>query len=227
MLVSVQQWRVEIGTFSCRYILRYPQNCNFFMKDKTVVVGFAFGFMLNFFVILYFCYILLTHGDIEVNPGPKKNSSTSFSFCHWNLNSLIAHNYIKLSSLQAYNSVYKHDVICLSETYLDNSVSSDESDLNFPGYKLVRADYPRNFKRGGVCIYFKESLSICFLDVLDECLLCELSYKNKKCFIATLYRSPSQSREEFEKFLSNFEVLIKAISNQKDAISIIMGDLNA
>ena len=168
----------------------------------------------------------MTHGDIEVNPGPKRNCSTSFSFCHWNLNSLMAHNYVKPSSLQACNSVYKHDVICLSETYLDNSVSSDESDLNFPGYKLVRADYPGNVKRGGgVCIYFKGSLSIRFLDVpsnLDECLLCELSYTNKKYFIATLYRSPSQSREKFEKFLSNFEVLIKAISNQKDAVSIII-----
>ena len=92
--------------------------------------------------------------------------------------------------------------------------------MNFPGYKLVRADYPKNVKRGGVCICFKESLSIRLVDVpsnLDKCLLCELSYKNKKCVIATLYRSPSQSREEFEKFLSNFEVLIKAISNQKDA----------
>ena len=117
-----------------------------------------------------------------------------------------------------HNNVYKHDVICLSETYLDNSVLSDESDWNFLDYKLVRADYPGNVKRGGVCIYFKESLSIRFLDVpsnLNECLLCELSYKNKKCFIATLYRSPSQSREEFEKFLDNFEVLIKSISNQK------------
>ena len=159
---------------------------------------------------------MLTHGDIEVNPGPKKNCSTSFSFCHWNLNSLTVHNYVKLSSLQVYNSVYKHDVICLSETYLDNSVLSDESDLDFPGSKLVRNDYPGNVKRGGVYIYFKDSLSICFLDVpsnLDECLLCELSYKNKKCFITTLYRSFSQSKEEFEKFLSNFEVLIKAILN--------------
>ena len=193
------------------------------MKGKTVVVGFAFGFLLDFFVVLYFCYILLTHGDIEVNPGPKKNCSTSFSFCNWNLNSLTAHNYVKLSSLKAYNSVYKHDVICLSEIYLDNSVLSDESDLNFPGY-------PENVKRGGVCIYFKECLSIRFLDVpsnLDECLLFELSYRKKKCFIATLYRSPSQAREEFEKFLSNFEVLIKAIFNQEDAISIIMCDFNA
>ena len=154
----------------------------------------------------------MTHGDIEVNLGPKNNCSTSFSFCHWTLNSLIAHNYVKLSSLQGYNSVYKHDVICLSETYFDNSVPSDESDLNFPGYKLVRDDYRRNVKRGGICIYFKEPLSIRFLDVpsnLDECLLCELSCKNKKCFIATLYHSHSQSREEFEKFLSNFEFLRK------------------
>ena len=94
----------------------------------------------------------MTLGDIEVNPEPKKNCSTSFSFCHWKLNSLTAHNYVKLSSLQAYNSVYKHDVICLSETYLGNSVLSDESDLNFRGYKLVRTDHSRNIKRRGVCI---------------------------------------------------------------------------
>ena len=105
MPVSVQQWRVEIGTFSCRYILRYPQNGNFFIKGKPVVVEFAFGFLLNFFVILYFNYILLTRRDIEVNSGPKKNCSTSFSLCHWNLNSLTAHNCVKLSLLQAYNSV--------------------------------------------------------------------------------------------------------------------------
>ena len=30
-------------------------------------------------------------------------------------------------------------------------------------------------------------------------------------------------RERFEKFLTNFEVLIKTLSNQKDAIAIIMG----
>ena len=119
--------------------------------------------------------------------------------------------------------MFTNNVICFSETYLDNSVLPDESDLNFPGYKLVRADYPGNVKRGGVCINFKESLSIHFLDVpsnLDECLLFELSYKNKKCFIATLYHSPSQSRDKFEKSLSNFEILIK------DTISMIMGDFN-
>ena len=92
---------------------------------------------------------------------------------------------------------------------------SNESDFNFLGYKLVRTEYPENVKRGGVCFYF--------LDVpsnLDECLLCELSYKNKKCVIATLY--PHLANQE--KSLKNF--FLKTTSNQKDAIAIIMGDFN-
>ena len=110
--VKVQQWRVEIRTFNYRYILRHHQSCNFFIKGKTVIVGFdfAFSFFGFFFVILCFCYILLSHGDTEVNPGPK-NCSTCFSVCQMNLNDLTAHNYVKSSSLQACNSVYKQDVI--------------------------------------------------------------------------------------------------------------------
>ena len=35
---------------------------------------------------------LLQHADIETNPGPRGKYSQYFSFCHWNLNSLPAHN---------------------------------------------------------------------------------------------------------------------------------------
>ena len=31
-------------------------------------------------------------------------------------------------------------------------------------YSLVRADHPSNLKRGGVCIYYKESLGVCIID---------------------------------------------------------------
>ena len=44
------------------------------MKDKTVVAGFYFRVCVNFFlIILYFCYVFLTDGDIEVNPEPRKS----------------------------------------------------------------------------------------------------------------------------------------------------------
>ena len=37
-------------------------------------------------------------------------------------------------------------------------------------------------KRGGVCIYYKESLAVCLVDItsLLECLVCELAIQNKK-----------------------------------------------
>ena len=34
-------------------------------------------------------------GDVQLNPGPKNESDVNFSTCHWNLNSIAAHNYAK------------------------------------------------------------------------------------------------------------------------------------
>ena len=88
----------------------------------------------------------------------QRNLKNSLSVCHWNLNSLSAHNFSKLTQMKAYISMYKHDFICLSETYLDSS--SSDSLLEIDGYVIVRADLPNNIKRGGVCIYYKEPLPV-------------------------------------------------------------------
>ena len=48
-----------------------------------------------------------------MNPGPRPNPCHSFSICHWNLNSLTAHNYLKVSLLQAYVAIKKFDVVYL------------------------------------------------------------------------------------------------------------------
>ena len=55
-------------------------------------------------------------GEIETNPGPN-NETKSISICHWNLNGISTQNFIKLSMLEADNSIYDYDIICLSETY--------------------------------------------------------------------------------------------------------------
>ena len=62
---------------------------------------------------------------------------------------------LKLFSTVAYNSIYKYDFICISETYLDSSVQSDNRDISINGYNLIRADHPSSNKRGGVCIYYR------------------------------------------------------------------------
>ena len=69
--------------------------------------------MLNSF-IQYF--LLIKCGDIETNQGPF-NDKKSLSICHWNLNGISKHNYVKLSMLEAYNALHNYDIICISETF--------------------------------------------------------------------------------------------------------------
>ena len=46
-------------------------------------------------------------------------------------------------------------------------------------------------------------------------------------YITLIYRSPSQSSEEFDKFLSNFELLLDYIANRNLFVSRIIRDSNA
>ena len=100
-------------------------------------------------------YILLCR-DVEWNPGPRLNSSKCFSICHWNLTT--SHSFIKVSLLLAYNAIYNFDIICLSESYLNSQILSNNDKLGIPGY-MLRADQPSDNRRGEVCIYYKESLT--------------------------------------------------------------------
>ena len=75
---------------------------------------------LSFFVIVtkiwiatwLYSVLLLLGGDVELNPGPKQSSINAFSICHWNLNSLSAHNYAKIFLLKAYIAIHRFDIIC-------------------------------------------------------------------------------------------------------------------
>ena len=110
--------------------------------------------------------IISLSGDIEINPGPKLNAlNRCFSICHWNLNSISAHMFTKVSLLSAYSSVHKFDIICLSETYLNSETPSDDKNLKIGRYNLVREDHPSNSKRGGVCVYYKSSLPFKVINV--------------------------------------------------------------
>ena len=111
-------------------------------------------------------FLFLIHGDIKYQD--QRIAVPGFLF----VNVIYIAWQRKVTSNLHY---YKHTtvfintmlLICLSETYLDNSVLSEESDLDIPGYKMVKDYYPGNGKRGRVCIYFKESLSTRLLDVFS------------------------------------------------------------
>ena len=117
---------------------------NFTSNQSDRFITLRFFKNTKYILILYFnlfcCLFLRHHGDIEVNSGLS-------IFCRWNVNSLAAHDYKKVSLLDAYNAIHHYDLICASETYLDSSISNDKKDISVKGYSLVRADHLSNTKR--------------------------------------------------------------------------------
>ena len=96
-------------------------------------------------------------GDIEMNTGPKPSSCNKFSICHWNLNIISSDNFIQL---RAYISIHNFNILCLSETYLDTTIFSNNSNLTIPGYHLCRGNHSFNVKCRGICIYYKNLLPL-------------------------------------------------------------------
>ena len=123
--------------------------------------------------------------------------------------------------------MYKHDFICLSETYLDSPIP--DSLLEIDGYNLVGVDHPNNIKRSGVCIYYKESLAVRVISLPDfkEALLLEMTDNNKKIIVSVIYRYRNHNNPEFDSFLSNLEQLLRDISKYKRTVSVITADFNA
>ena len=92
---------------------------------------------------------------------------------------------------------------------------------------MMRADHPSNTKRGGVCLYYKEHLPIIRRDDisnLQECLVTEITVKNKRCFLSCLHRSPSQNHEQIQSICDSLDILMNNINSLSQAISIIIGD---
>ena len=100
------------------------------MSSRTYVFLSIIIIHISDIVTAFWRYIsvilLLLSGDIETNPSPDPGYLSIFSFCHSHLKSIAAHKFIKMSLLQAYNAINRFDIICLSETYLDNSYHTDD-----------------------------------------------------------------------------------------------------
>ena len=70
----------------------------------------------------------------------------NFSCCHWNFSNLIAHNVSKTSLLEAYNAVYRHDFLCISETNCGSSVLAGDGNMQLSDYNMMRTDHLSNAK---------------------------------------------------------------------------------
>ena len=112
----------------------------------------------------------------------------------------------------------------------DSSISNEDERIRIDSDNILRVDHPSNKKRGGVCMYYKEDIPIIKRDdlrTLKECLVTEIILGKKKLFFSCLYRSPSQTKEEFEEFCPDLNLLLSKVSDLNIPLSVITGDFNA
>ena len=171
--------------------------------------------------------IMLLAGDIETNPGPE--TASCLKFCHWNLNSICARGGIKTSLIEAYNSVHHFDVIAISESMLDQSISNEDISIEGFSREIFRSDHPSNSKIGGTCIYFRESLPIKRgndLEELRELIVTEVIIPHKQVFFITVYRSLSLNSMQFEDFIDKLQRKVEKIQAENPHSLILTGDFN-
>ena len=173
-------------------------------------------------------HVILMSGDIHTNPGPTNFNNGFFKFCHWNLNSIPAHNYIRISQLEAYTAQHNLDVIALTESALRPTDQCDK--IKIPGYTILRRDLPAGTTHGGVMIFHKDNLALRPREDLENhsnLLVTEITICNKKVLFTLVYRRFGQTKNEFENFSHKIEELCSNIQLENAFCSIYVGDFNA
>ncbi|CAG2198875.1 unnamed protein product [Mytilus edulis] len=140
-------------------------------------------------------FLLLVAG-IEQNPGPDQSNKKNLKIVHNNVCSLLP----KLDLIN--NELHDYDIICISESHLDKSITDDQIKLN-GFHKPIRLD--RNRHGGGVTIYIKNSLHFIIRNDISvsnlELLWVEVrNCSNEKFLVGVLYRPPNSNSNLWDLF---------------------------
>ena len=129
-------------------------------------------------------------------------------FCHWNFNSILTRNKIKISLTKAYSSVFHYDLFSISESLLNKSIKDDE--IHIEGfskkYFVVITQVGQSGGGGGA--------------------ISEISFGRKKRYffiIAYNYRSPNQTDDEFDIFHQKLQDRFDSVKDENPHCIILKG----
>ena len=136
----------------------------------------------------------------------------------------------KISLTEAYNSVFNYDLIAISDTRLDRSISNEDIQIKGFSCVILRSDHPSDTRNpGGVCLYCKENIPIkCRndLEIHVETVVAETSLRREKVFFMALYRRLNQTSDEFDLFLDRLQLTVDRIKNCRPHRIVITGDFD-
>ena len=64
------------------------------------------------------------------------------------------------------------------------------------------------------------------MNILNECLVWELSFGSRHVYLVSIYWTPSQSRNEYDTFLLNFEQLLTYLHSIKPNVLLVTVNFN-
>ena len=210
--------------------LKSARNCQ--LPSKKLLLALFMLLTLNSSFISIITLSLLIQSGIEPNPGPSPPKLLSFGV--WNDDSLLAREGVKKTYIESLQAVHNFDIVGLCETYLTEKTLDDE--LEIDGFSSIpkRADCklstPHSRPRGGVCLYFKESLPVkrrSDLELIDETICVEISLNRTKVLFLLSYRSPSQTPNEFQSYMHKLQTTFLKASSENPSIIVLAGDFNA
>ena len=190
---------------------------------RSVTVSLLGIFISNLKFILYVLQILLiSSGSDEVNPGPNENIKNTLSFAMWNLDSRPV-----MESLQ---TVHNFDLLAICESSLSTQIPNDKIFIHGFSPDPFMADKPLHAHNGGVCLYYKDHISLkrrTDLERLEETIIVEISQKNnKKLLFIVSYRHPNQSLDQTESYFSSLNDIIENIDKEKPKAIVLTEDFN-
>ena len=94
----------------------------------------------------------------------------------WNLNAIAKDIFLRVSLIEAHNFIFHYDLISICETCLNDSVELPEILLD--EYTFAHVNNPANTRRGGVGLFYKNSLPVVIRNDLsfDESIVVELKF---------------------------------------------------
>ncbi|KAK2562924.1 hypothetical protein P5673_013901 [Acropora cervicornis] len=185
-------------------------------------------------------------GDIHPHPGPRSTlkssvngTRTQANKCSITQDSRNRNHYLTVAHLNVRSMasrenfhlieqiVVNYDIFTISETWLDPSVY--DSDLNIPGYILIRQDRGPQKKGGGLIVYAKSKFKVSVLDTwssvseynFQQLWLKVQCRKFRSFLLCTVYRPPDAP-------ISFLEDLTKTVveSLLQGVTVVLLGDLN-
>lgn len=159
------------------------------------------------------------HHQIDMN---FIRNTNGFKIMSWNVRSMLK----KMSEIEACITKIQPDVVCLVETWLNNSTAV--SAISIPSYNLFRMD--RHTRGGGLCIFINNKLdcdvdkyshlNVCNSDI-ELCVL-QIQLPQSKPFVfITCYRPPQGNIDDA---LSSIKLASTAIPSCAELF--IVGDIN-